>query len=68
MSPPRADELSTAEPHEWRRHRLLHAGLPAALAETVAGDRRYDLHALLKLIDRGCRPDLAVRILAPLER
>jgi hypothetical protein len=70
MSPPRIDELHLepgAGSSEWRRHRLLRAGLSARLAETVARDRRYDLHALLRLIDRGCRPDLAVRILAPLD-
>jgi hypothetical protein len=27
-----------------------------------------DLHALLGLVDRGCPPDLAARILAPLDR
>jgi hypothetical protein len=26
-----------------------------------------DLHALLELTDRGCRPDLAARIVAPLD-
>ena len=26
---------------------------------------RYDLHALLRLVDRGCPPDLALRIVAP---
>lgn len=51
---------------EWRRCRLLEAGFPAALAETVAHDRLFDLHALLELVDRGCPPDLAVRILSPL--
>ena len=27
-----------------------------------------DLHALLELVDRGCPPRLAVRILAPITR
>ena len=30
-------------------------------------DARFDLHALIELAERGCPPDLAVRILAPLE-
>lgn len=51
----------------WRRLRLLEAGFPAVLAEAVASDPRFDLHALLQLVDRGCPPDLAVRILSPLE-
>ena len=50
----------------WRRCRLLEAGFPAALADLVAGDPRFDLHALLQLVDRGCPPDLAVRIAGPL--
>jgi hypothetical protein len=28
---------------------------------------RYDLHALIDLVERGCPPELAVRILTPLE-
>ena len=26
----------------------------------------YDLHALIELVERGCPPALAIRILAPL--
>jgi hypothetical protein len=52
---------------QWRRQRLLRIGVPSALATVVAADPRYDLHALLVLVDRGCDPELAVRILAPLE-
>jgi hypothetical protein len=51
---------------EWRRQRLLALGLPHVAAERLAEDRRVDLHALLDLVDRGCPPDVAVRILAPL--
>jgi alkylhydroperoxidase family enzyme len=51
----------------WRVVRLCAAGLDSRLALTVAEDRAYDLHALLELVDRGCRADLAARILAPLE-
>ena len=52
----------------WRRCRLIEAGLPEALADEVAADPLHDLHALLQLLDRGCPPDLAVRITAPLAR
>jgi len=52
----------------WRRCRLLKAGFPLALAEAVAADREFDLHALLDLVDRGCPPALAVRIMAPLRQ
>lgn len=52
----------------WRRCRLLEAGFPQGLADAVCVDARFDLHALLQLVDLGCPPDLAVRILAPLPR
>jgi hypothetical protein len=51
----------------WRRAQLAEAGFPLPLASRVARDGRYDLHALLELVDRGCAPALAVRILAPLD-
>ena len=38
-----------------------------ALAHSLAHDPRYDLHALIELVEVGCPPELAVRILAPLE-
>jgi hypothetical protein len=51
----------------WRRRRLLEAGFPDDLAASLAGSRGVDLHALLQLVDRGCPPHLAARILAPLD-
>ena len=51
----------------WRTERVTAAALPAALARSIAADCGYDLHALLSLIDRGFPPELAVRIIAPLE-
>jgi hypothetical protein len=51
----------------WRREQLIEAGFPLPLAASVAKDGRYDLHALIELVERGCRTELAVRILAPLE-
>jgi hypothetical protein len=52
----------------WRAGRLQDAGFDAHLARTLARDCAYDLHAVLELVDRGCPPELAVRILAPLDR
>jgi len=49
----------------WRRNRLVRAGFEPALASALALDPRADLHALLDLVDRGCPPALAARILAP---
>ena len=51
----------------WRRRRLAAAGFAARLAARLAGDCRYDLHALIELTERGCLPELAARILEPLE-
>ena len=51
----------------WRRRRLRTAGFLPDLADAVARDGAMDLHALLELVDRGCPPHLAVRILAPLD-
>lgn len=56
-----------ADVTEWRRCRLLEAGFPPALATALAGASRVDVHALLQLVDRGCPPELAARILAPLD-
>jgi hypothetical protein len=50
----------------WRRRRLERAGFRPGLADTLATDGRTDVHALLELVDRGCPPELAARILAPL--
>lgn len=49
----------------WRLYRLLESGFPQALAWDLATTPGVDLHALLDLVDRGCPPHLAVRILAP---
>jgi hypothetical protein len=51
----------------WRAQRLRAAGFPPALARQLARDSRFDLHAVLELIDRGCPPELAARIVAPLD-
>lgn len=52
----------------WRRAQLLRAGLPRSVAVRVARDERYDLHELFELVERGCTPALALRILEPGER
>lgn len=51
---------------EWRLCRLREAGFSPALAASLAR-MRVDLHALLELVDAGCPPELAARILSPLE-
>jgi hypothetical protein len=49
----------------WRREQLGASGFAPALASTVSENTHYDLHALIELVERGCPPQLAVRILAP---
>jgi hypothetical protein len=51
----------------WRRDQLVAAGFTLPAARRLARDSRYDLHALLDLVERGCPPRLAERILAPLD-
>jgi hypothetical protein len=51
----------------WRVRRLRSAGFPADLAQRLAATDRIDLHRVLELVDRGCPPHLAARILAPLD-
>jgi hypothetical protein len=57
-----ADEVS-----RWRCEQLVEAGFALPLADSIAKNGRYDLHELIELVDRGCQPELAVRILAPVE-
>jgi hypothetical protein len=67
------DRTALATPPEpaavvaWRRGRLLAAGFTPDIAARLAHDCRIDLHAVLELVDRGCPPSLAARILAPLD-
>ena len=51
----------------WRREQLVASGFPLPLAARLAKNERYDLHALIELTERGCSPELAVRILAPID-
>jgi hypothetical protein len=61
-------EREVREVVRWRREQLAEAGFSLPLAARVANDARYDLHALIELVERGCPPELAARILAPLEQ
>jgi len=54
------------EVRNWRRHVLRAAGFRDDLASELAAAGDVDLHDLLKLVDRGCPPELAARIVAPL--
>jgi hypothetical protein len=61
-------ERQVDEVVRWRREQLAETGFSLPLAARVANDALYDLHALIEIVERGCSPELAARILAPLER
>lgn len=65
MRPRRRDGLETVN---WRRLELEQCGFPRSLAARVARDERYDLQQLIGLVQQGCSPTLAARILAPTGR
>jgi hypothetical protein len=69
MKPTRTDTARRSDSlGEWRRRRLMVAGFDEQLARQLANDGAdVDLHELLVLLDRGCPPALAARILAPLD-
>jgi len=46
--------------HDWRVAQLVRLGIPALLAETAAG--HVDWHQVARLVQRGCPPLLALRI------
>ena len=46
----------------WRLHVLVEAGYPMDLAERVAATE-VDLHEAVALVESGCSPDIATRIL-----
>jgi hypothetical protein len=62
-----AEERSAHDVVRWRREQLVASGFSLPLATRVAQDSRFDLHAVIELLERGCVPELAVRILAPVE-
>jgi hypothetical protein len=57
----------TSDVEAWRLRRLVDAAFPVPLALELATTPGVDLHALLALVDRGCPPELAARILSPLD-
>ena len=54
--------IETQDPvHEWRVARLARLGIPWPVAEAAAG--HVDWHQMAALVQRGCPPWLALRIL-----
>lgn len=53
---------SAAQVEAWRLHVLLQAGYPLSVAERLARSGA-DLHQAVEMLDRGCAPSVAARIL-----
>lgn len=54
-------ELERVE--RWRTDAFVRAGFSADQAASLAGRSDIDLHAAIGLVEQGCPPDVAVRIL-----
>jgi len=54
-------ELERVE--RWRTEELIRVGFDPDVAALMAMEPGVDLHAAIDLIDRGCPPDVAARIL-----
>ena len=54
-------ELERVE--RWRTDELLRAGFDPASTSELATRLDVDLHAATELVDRGCSPQLALKIL-----
>jgi hypothetical protein len=65
VTPRAREQQSIGTVAAWRRDQLVAGGFPQLLAVRIARDPEYDLHAVLDLVQAGCTPELAVRILAP---
>jgi hypothetical protein len=65
MASPEVVEAPTdrmADVEAWRLHVLLRAGYPLRVAERLAKSTA-DLHTAVDILDRGCTPHVAARIL-----
>ena len=54
-------ELEQVE--RWRAAELERAGYPAEAAARIAARHDVDLHRAVQLLERGCSPELALKIL-----
>lgn len=55
-------ELERVE--RWRTSELMRVGFPGDDAVALAARMDVDLHQAIELVQRGCPPDLAIRILS----
>lgn len=58
----RDDELTQVK--NWRREQLERLELDEFLADKAAAELEIDWHEVAKLIESGCKPELALAIVA----
>ena len=66
MTTAQLEEMESPEVEEvfrWRFEELLRAGYDAGSALILAGHAEVDLHAARRLLERGCPPETATRII-----
>ena len=56
-------ETESERVERWRTDELIRVGFDPDIAAVMAIEPGIDLHAAIDLIDRGCPPDIAARIL-----
>ena len=56
-------ETESERVERWRTEELLRVGYELEIATVMAADLEVDLHAATDLVERGCPPDIAARIL-----
>lgn len=57
------DDTEIERIERWRIEALERAGYDPRAAAKLAASLEVDLHLAIELIERGCAPDLALRIL-----
>ncbi len=62
VSAPESPSDEKAKVEGWRLHVLVEAGYPTELAQDLAASE-VDLHEAVGLVEDGCSPDVATRIL-----
>jgi hypothetical protein len=57
-------ETETERVERWRTSELMRVGFPGDDAVALAARLDVDLHEAIELVQRGCPPELAIRILS----
>ena len=63
MTAAEAQQTEQERVEAWRTQELERAGYPAVAAAQLAARPDVDVHEAIDLLERGCPPELAVKIL-----